>query len=246
LSCSIPERRLQTGNQEQGSNHTNQPGNHQENEDEKHTHHLRSGLLSGYCNDSIRSGPLLYEGFDYSVSKEANHASLSGANGGTGWDGDWKETKWPMAAAMEPGLAFGRLGVKGNAATSTAYSWGHATRATGGTLSQAGLLNNGATLWFSIVIDNSAASSGVKNGLALGTGSFSGDAQDKISQGAFGVGLLQSGCAKVAAAYWSGGSLITGDTGIYPTEAVLFVGKIAWGGTDEADETLTIHAPALI
>lgn len=189
------------------------------------------------------AGPLLYEGFDYADSRESNNASLAGANGGTGWGGGWKETKWPMADAVEPGLAFGRLGVKGNAATSTASSWGHATRATGETLSKAGLLNNGATLWFSIVIDNSAAASGVKNGLALGTGAFSGDAQEKMPQGSFGIGLLQSGYEKVVAACWADGSLSTGNTGIYPTQATLFVGKIEWGSTDEANETLTIYAP---
>ncbi|MFZ9935498.1 MAG: hypothetical protein ACO3JG_00410 [Luteolibacter sp.] len=189
------------------------------------------------------AGPLLYEGFDYPVSKEATHSSLAGANGGTGWGGGWKETKWPMADAVEPGLAFGRLGVKGNAATSTASSWGHATRATGDTLSKAGLLSNAATLWFSIVIDNSAASSGVKNGLALGTGAFSGDAQEKMPQGSFGVGLMQSGYDKVMAACWADGSLSTGNTGIYPTQATLFVGKIEWGATDDANETLTIYAP---
>jgi hypothetical protein len=189
------------------------------------------------------AGPLLYEGFDDAGSKTSGNASLAGVKSGTGWAGAWSETRHPMPAVAEPGLTFGRLAVKGNAVSSRGSSWGHATRATGDTLSKAGLLNNGATLWFSVIIDNSAAASGVKNGLALGTGAFSGEDQEKMAQGVRGFGLLQSTYGKVAAAYWSDGGVIASDTGKYPTEPVLFIGKIEWGATAEANETLTVYAP---
>ena len=95
-------------------------------------------------------GALIYEGFDY------NTGALGGATGGTGFTGNWS-TFNTAPVVLPSGLSWGSLNVAGNSVTNS--NGGGAARDIGATsaLDGAGLMGNGSTLWFSVVMKNAPA-----------------------------------------------------------------------------------------
>ena len=190
------------------------------------------GLIG--VSSAALAAAVVYEPFDMEAG------SLNGKAGGTGISGNWSINQ-TVEVQVPPTLDYGNLGnaggqVRVNAGNNT---WAAAT--TTAALADAGLLDDGATLWFSLVLQkNNQGSSNDQSGFAFGTG--------RVNSGASGVDMEDSGYglgaytrSGVQASSWSNGSRSGGGTASLTTgEPSLVVGKMVWGATEEDDETITI------
>lgn len=197
---------------------------------------------------TLQADPAIYEPFNYEAG------AISGENGGIGFTGVWASTRNNPAAA-EPGLIWGSLPVEGNTAQGAA--WSGLTRPIGSTLTDAGLMTDGATLWFSVVFDlEGQNTTNADLNLALGTDKFVsgvfGD-RENLNTGE-GIGVTHSG-AVIQGVYWQNSdaddvaerveknsSVTINGIGSNLSRA-LIVGRIDWGASSLASETLTLYAP---
>lgn len=204
---------------------------------------LLSALLLSLAAGSLGAAPAIYEPFDYETG-----LNVSGLDGGTGFTGAWQSTRNnPTVAA--PDRTWGDLPTAGGYARGAA--WSGLVRPIGSTLADAGLLNNGATLWFSVVMDlESQNTTNADLNLALCSSQFVpnvfGD-REKLESGE-GIGVTHSR-AVVQGVYWQPGGVReenNSTTTINPDNGTraLIVGKIDWGAGDTDSETLTLFAPA--
>jgi hypothetical protein len=205
------------------------------------------------------SAAVIHEPFDYDTG------NLIGENGGIGFAGAWSATvisagQLSGGTAQEGNLAWGNLQVSGNhvhAGNEVGGNWSNPFRSIGTQLGNAGLLNNGTTLWFSYVGDVFGQNlANLNYNFALSTAGFDevyatrlnleGDSQE-------GIGVSNSG-GTILGAYWQDSSTGDGTTSrvATPTSLVVdsgansrffMVGKIEWGATVDANETLTLYAP---
>lgn len=91
-----------------------------------------------------KAEPVIEESFAY------EEGAVSGLDGGLGFGGAWSNP-WNNPAVITPGLTWGDLLVSGN--SSRGNAWSSLVRPLGSSLSDAGLLDDGATLWFSVIFD---------------------------------------------------------------------------------------------
>ena len=212
---------------------------------------LAVAVVATVSSASVQAQTLLYEPFDYT-----DGAAINTQNGGIGFAGEWDNTR-NNPTVSTPDLEWGGLVTTGNGAKGNA--WSGLVRPIGSTLSGAGLMDNGATLWFSAVMDLAGQNfTNADLNLALGSAdkfhsSVFGDRQNLEGASSEGIGFTHVGGA-IHGAYWkdagdadtisertsSSSSLqlsLTGNT------RALIVGRIDWGATGGANETLTLYAP---
>ena len=187
---------------------------------------------------------VIEETFDYEAG------GLSGENGGTGFSAAWNNTRGGPTVAL-PGLTAGDLASAGG--TSRGAAWSGMERTIGTSLSGAGLMANGTSLWFSAIFDLTASNiANADISLALGTDQFVGGdfgTRENLASGE-GIGITHSR-GVIQAVSWTGGgvrtespnSTLTLNTAGNPTSA-LIVGRIDWGADDVTGETVTLWAPA--
>lgn len=226
---------------------------------------------------STLAAPLVEESFDYDATK-ADDTDVAGGNGGTGFTGAWVNTKNspdyrtdPVATAPAPaGLTAGDLAVAGGHAQGAA--WSGIARPIGSTLLDAGLLDNGATLWFSVIMDLTGANlSNADLNMALTNADkfHSSDFGRRYNlEGTFseGIGAGHTG-GNIRGAWWddSGADETPGDTlnfvnttaernlsaastiqlsanGVNNPTGALIVGKIVWGADANAVEKITLYS----
>ncbi len=183
---------------------------------------------------------VVYESFSQSVG------GLNGKAAGTGLAGNWTSTTPNVIAS--PTLSYGILPNAGNQAdVATGQAAGNASATTTNALSNAGLLNNGATLWFSVVTTG-ALGSNQHSGFAFGNAplapSFDGA---RLNGDALGFYTRQG---TVQAAAWSpGGNLLpdslSGTLSAPQSSTNFIVGKIEWGATAGDVEKITLFKPSL-
>lgn len=206
---------------------------------------------------SADAGTVIYEGFDYGATLSPGD-NIAGANGGVGFSGAWVNTR-NSPDYDEPGQTAGALPVVGGKLKGNA--WSGVARPIGTTLSSAGLLDDGATLWFSVIFDLTGANtSNADLNLALTDSSKFhssgfGDRENLEGSATEGIGVTHSG-GFIQAVVWqnndgaadnisernesANSSLRLGGAG-NPTSA-LIVGKIEWG-VGAGDETITLYNP---
>ncbi len=190
------------------------------------------------------SGAVIYEPFGQAPG------NLSGAESGSGLSGNWSATTGGNAVTIvePPTLSYGGFSQLGGQADvpSSASTW--ASVPISSALADAGLLSNGATLWFSYVFQKtSGGGSNEHSGFAFGTArvdpAFNGlNMQDSGS----GLGVFNRNTSLTASS-WSDGSRTagSGSVSVEYSEPVLVIGKIEWGATAVDDETLTVWTRAL-
>jgi hypothetical protein len=215
-------------------------------------HMTKSGIaLAGValvCSASLQAAALVYEGFEYTSSGFYEPHGQTGS--GTGFSAaNWNSgTKNGIDVNDSPTSAqsYGSLTVSGLGATSAANLWGNRSRAIDGSLAGAGLLNDGATLWFSVLARNSGGSD--KLGFALSDGNFNGSTQWGMDTGVSGIGIFAQNGGAASPAMWTPGaldvSLDSGATIAINGATRLIVGEITWGAA-LANETLTLYTPDL-
>ena len=192
-------------------------------------------------------GPMvIYESF-----ADAN-ATLIGNTPGVGLTGTWaaSETTWGVT---NPGFFFGTIAASGNRAEKTSGTTGRGANSiltgtvSSNSLKDSGLLNHGATLWFSFLwkMDNAAVSNG-DAGFALGTASLTGPNAIPMASSGNGIGVsLSTSAGTIAASSWSGGTRTSGSTSAFNrTSARLVVGKIDWGADGASNDTVSIYLPS--
>lgn len=189
---------------------------------------------------------VLYEPFDYETG------ALNGKDGGIGFAGPWGKTlRDPQVTGANND--WGSLPTLGNRVNSN--SWSAMTRPIGTTLNNAGLMDDGSTLWFSYVMDIEGQNlTNLDFNFALCSDRFDNNYGDRInllSGEGIGVGNITAG--RIRGAYWQNSdadsiaertladtSLQLDDT--YNARA-LIVGRIDWGADENAPEQLTLYAP---
>jgi len=207
--------------------------------------------VAGLTAGSALGATVIYEGFDYGATLSDGN-NINGANGGTGFTGAWVNTRnspdW-----VTPGSTAGDLAVVGGRVRGNA--WSGIARPIGSTLADANLLDDGATLWFSVIFDLTGANTSnadlnfaLTNAAKFDSGAF-GNRENLDGAANEGIGITHSG-GNIQAVLWdsaggrteSGASSLTiNGTGGNPSSA-LIVGKIDWGvGT--GDETVTLYNP---
>ena len=191
---------------------------------------------------SSAQGSLIYESFSQSTGP------LNGMPAGAGLTGNWTSTTPNVIASQT--LPYGILPNAGNQVNIPAsQATGNASATTTSVLSDAGLLSNGASLWFSVVTTG-ASGSNQHSGFAFGDApiapSFDGA---RLNGNALGFYTRQG---SVRAAAWSPGgnllpdSLSAGTLSAPQSSTNFIVGRIDWGATAGDVETITLYTPSLL
>jgi autotransporter-associated beta strand protein len=195
------------------------------------------------------AGPIglaIYEPFNYAVG------NLHGKSGASeiGLTGSWSTGS--QITTESPSLTFGTLPSNGNRVKSVGMnSPGGSRPISSASLAGRGLLDNGATLWFSVVMGGYGGwdASGNLIDLALANNSYSGaNIPNDGSVPGSGLGVRLKNKGVYAAQYFdaSVGAPLTGEYdntvngGIVNDNQRLVVGKITWGATSD---TIEIYLP---
>ena len=197
-----------------------------------------TGIIAG---TSAYAATVVYEPFNQTAGDLNGQAAST-----TGLSGNWSDNATVTVQAQD--LVYGDLQNSGNQVTLVISGNTNASVITSSALANAGLLGDGATLWFSYVYR--AASNGGANekaGFAFGTEKLNPDFSGTLDLANSGnaVGLVTSNTA-LTAATWNGTNPTTGGSINFDTGDIMFVvGKIEWGANGSADETITIYNPSL-
>lgn len=214
---------------------------------------LGSALVFSSTSNAATS---VYESFNYTSS------NIGGANGGVGFAGAWANTRNNPNVDDVPGLIAGDLWTSGGNARGAA--WSGMARSIGTTLSDAGLLDDGATLWFSVIMDLSGANltnadlnMALTNSDRFVSNSF-GNRYDLNGNASQGIGVGHTG-GNIRGVHWVDSGNADGDAernlsgasslqlssnGVGNPTGALIVGRIDWGVGALADETITLYNPS--
>ena len=184
---------------------------------------------------SLQAAQIIYEPFDYAPG------SLGGASGGTGFSGAWATTSNgtnTLFTVQAGGLSFNALDVAGN----SVYRTGSAGRAeanrTISAASQAALLADGTTIWFSVLY--TAAN---RSAFLIATDTYAVGSTGTLTLAAagegFGFGTNNTSIIQTLA-YDNSTTAILVDTGVDASTVKLIAGKITWAASGSND-TLTLY-----
>jgi alpha-galactosidase len=186
-------------------------------------------------------GAIIYEPFD------DPSPLLSGNTPGLGLVGPWSATINRLAVNPNS-LSWGVLPTSGRQVKCVLTGDTAASVALGPELANAGLLANGATLWFSalvnIPVENTNITTGTPatdTGFAIGSAPLGGVNNLPIASGEQAIGWTIKGY-KLQSTTWNGGNATRGTTGPVLTANTLklIVGKITWGSTNGANDAINI------
>ncbi len=201
--------------------------------------------IVGLATTSANARIIVEEQFIY----EPPEANIDGQNGGTGFDGPWVSTisHGRIYWIRSPGLSFSTLPVAGNSVS----RYGSAGRAQAHRLlsaaSQSALTDNGTTIWFSVLFQESANQ--YRHGSFLfGTDAFTTDGTPTLSAAGYGLGFTiqaapdgsTQGSGTINALAFNGSTAPIVVQGTFTpdpiTATVLIVGKINWKADGTPDE----------
>ena len=208
---------------------------------------LATGLALTIVAGNSIAGAIIYEPFD------DLDPTLAGNTGGIGL----APATWSGAADVAgTSLSYGSLATSGGRVIPDAggNQFSSSGINVGSTLVDAGLMADGAELWFSTLIYNHANTSSATNDhrtyVSLGTGAPDGFDRIGGNDGAgFTVALSKSGSGNIQARGWndnqdSGGPAFGGALVNVPLDTVVFaVGKITWGEFNVTDDVFELYLP---
>ena len=194
-------------------------------------------VLSSLVVSAVQAQMLVYEPFDDS------NPTLSGNTPGIGLTGTWAGN----GDVASGSYTYHELLTSGNQANKPSSGSMAAGVSLGTALSSAGLLDNGATLFFSLLLHNGPGNINMQGAFALGTDQLSGgnNHQLPMSNSGNGIGLFTSRNSRLYARTWLSG---TGDTsatytGVSTGTTYLVVGRIRWGATGGDTDTVDLYLP---
>jgi hypothetical protein len=185
---------------------------------------------------------LIYEPFSQ------NAGDLNGQASGDGLSGNWGGDSTTVTVVTPANFSsYGELQKNGGqidmANGGGVDAWASATSALG----DANLLDDGATLWFSLVFQKtSGGGSNEHAGFALGTERLDAAFNGARMNTGHGLGFYTRNTS-VSVSTWETGGQSTGGglTVTYSTPA-LIIGKIEWGATPADVETITLYSGNLL
>jgi len=181
------------------------------------------------------SASVVYEPFDDSDS------SLNGNTAGAGLNNFWTAGS---GATVTPGsLSYGSSPTSGH---SVGLASGNSASVNlNNDLANAGLLANGASLWFSYIINRDAASStNDQAGFSLGTSTIGTGNNLSMASGESGIGVFISHGKRLKGASWDNAISATGpNNGFETNTSTLIVGRIDWGNTAADNDFITLYLP---
>ncbi len=186
---------------------------------------------------SANAAAIIYEPFSQTVG------ALNGKAGGTGL-GTWTATTGSNGFTVgTETLSYGNLDNTGGQVNVGNGTNGDISAHAPVTASLGSLLNDGSTLWFSVMFEKGSTSSPTneKSAFAFGTAgvvtSFSGTYIGSSGSPGSGIGFYSAG-GSVNAAIWNVASNSNGGGfSVTAGSSVFIVGKIVWGATD----TITLY-----
>lgn len=191
---------------------------------------------------SLQGALVIYEPFT------DPETTLNGNTAGTtpdGLSGNWAATGTHNVTAGS--LAWGSLATSGNKAVSGSGTSASAA-ITAGALTTPGLLNDGATLWFSLIYRTAPTVSGNPDaGFALATDAMG--SGNNVPIGALGSGIgftIKSGV--MSASTWVGGAVGRATTTVASepvagSTTYFIVGEMIWGADGAAVDTINLYRP---
>ena len=191
---------------------------------------------------SANGAALIYEPFAQDTSGGTDTA-LAGKAGGTGLN-TWAEDG--SSSDIQPeGLSYGNLQHTGGELNMIGNNH-DAYVTTTSAIGDAGLLDDGATLWFSFMYSKTNSNGGNEKG----SFSFGSERIDSAYNGsnminggnAIGAYIAEGGTAQAAS--WNGDGNFSGGTGSAATAndtSYMIVGQINWGATLSDDEMITLY-----
>ena len=174
-----------------------------------------------------------------------SEVSLSGNTPGHGLAGTW--TAGTGVSVSSGTLSYGSPSALPSTGNKVGVASGNsASISVGSSLSDAGLLADGATLWFSFLLDpDNLGSTNDNQAFSLGTASLGTGNGIAMNSSGNGVGVSWDRGNRLHASHWTNGTRSTnGTSGTIPLNATtLVVGKILWGATGTDNETITLYLP---
>ena len=188
---------------------------------------------------------VIYEPFDYTVG------GLNGQGGAqAGLDGSWFADSTTQVTAGTLGydtLPVGGAKLSDFSANQNRYGGSRAILPTA--LAASGLLDDGATLWFSFIagLQDGANRTNTRLAVALGAGSFGTGTGDFFISGGTGVGVYMTNGVPHAASFPADIGGASPDNNNSPQYQVgqfdLIVGKITWGANGGSVDTIELYKP---
>lgn len=154
--------------------------------------------------------------------------AISGQAGGTGLSGNWSGS----GTVTTGSLSYGTLPTSGGKLSFSGVSLANVSLGT--TLSSAGLMNDGATLWFSALV--------VRDTLVFAIGSNAVASQNTISNGGDrdAIGFRIQNGSDLNTIDFNNGAFTRTGAGSLAAGTHLVVGSITWGATSD---TITLYTP---
>ncbi|QTN32616.1 hypothetical protein HZ994_09815 [Akkermansiaceae bacterium] len=189
---------------------------------------------------------LVYEPFDYVIGG----LNLRSGDSEVGLDGAWNANSLTPVTAGS--LSFGALPVGGgklSAFSAAQNRFGGSRPIRASALAENGFLNDGATVWFSFLagLEEGTNRTNTRLAVALAAGPFGTGNADFFITGGTGVGVSISAGIPRAASFPAGsGSPVTASNNSPQSQVGqhgLIVGKITWGATAGAADTIQLYAP---
>jgi autotransporter-associated beta strand protein len=182
---------------------------------------------------SAQAATIIYEPF------ADTDASLAGNTPGTGLTGTW--TASAGFTVPSGSLTYGTLPVSGN---QVVYNGGSASSSASlsSALSAAGLLSDGKTLWFSMVVNTPRdGGSNPDTGFAIATDAINGTNNIPLVAGQ-GIGWAIKNDL-LRACTWNNAKAQSAGISVATNTTKLIVGEIIWGADGAATDTINLYLP---
>ena len=196
-------------------------------------------ILALAITASSTQAAVIYESF----SQDAG--ALDGQPSGAGLSGNWSDVQ-DVNVVTPATLSYGNLQNAGGQADMLNGNGAGAWVTTNSDLADAGLLDDGATLWFSLVFQKtSGGGSNEHSGFAFGTERVAAAYNGARMNTGYGLGYYSRNNTVSVATWNNSGANVGGSLSFDYSTPVLVVGKIEWGATAGDDETITLYTPSL-
>ncbi len=189
---------------------------------------------------SLQATAVIYEPFDY------EEGGLGGVTVGaeTGLTDVWNSNGADVVAGS---LSYGSLPTAGNRALHVGSNFNKNYAAPGTTLSDAGLMADGAELWFSALAVSFKPVEGSPNNTArtyIAIGNGTADGFDRVGSHNEGRGFeIKLNAGNVQSFGWKGPGTFGGTATAVADGTHLVVGKITWGEFGVTEDTLDLFLP---
>ena len=198
------------------------------------------GIAFGLTATCLTAAPVIHEPFAQTAGTLNSKAASS-----TGLTGNWTVGAGTVNVVNPSSMVFGGLLMSDGHANLVRSGNTNGRVVRSSALADAGLLDNGQTLWFSLVIMKTAGGGNNEwSGFAFGTSHLTSGPGTLTLQGGNGLGF-RTRDTSVTVATWNGTTTpaVGGSLTLTYNQPSLIVGKIEWGATDAADETITLYKP---